>query len=358
MAKTLTATAIERLQPGETRREVPDALLPGLYLVVQPSGVRSWAVRYRLHGKSHKFTIGPYPAFDLVAAREAAREALQLVARGTDPGKARDDRRRADAAEDTFEKVARQWIEKVQRPKKRTWDEAARLIGFRPDPDGKLVTIKGSPVDRLGDRKLSEIRRRDLLPVLEDIADRAPYVANRTQAYLSSMFAWAQSRDLIEANPVTGIEMQPEDSRDRVLTDDEIRRVWQAAGEVPGHIFGPLTKLLILTGARREEIGGLRWSEIEADRIELAGDRTKNGKPHIIPLSQPALDITQGLRKGSPFVFTLTGKAPVTGYSRVKDKLDDLSGVTGWRLHDLRRTLATNLRRKTPSVGQVGPVRN
>jgi integrase len=322
--------------------------MPGLFHIIQPTGARSWAVRYRLFGKPTKFTIGPYPAFDLKAARAAASEVLQQVARGIDPAKVRDERRRAAADHDTFEAVARLWIERAQRPRNRSWVETARLIGLKPDPedDKRLVTLKGSLADRWRRRKIDDIGRRDILPVLDAIADRAPYVANRTQAHLHSLFAWAVSRDLIVANPVAGIQRREERSRDRVLSDDELRRVWQAADKL-GWPFGAITKLLILTGARREEIGALRWAEVRDDRLELSGDRTKNGKPHIIPLSEPAAAVLKGLHRvhGSKLVFTVTAATPVSGFSKAKDKLDKLSEVTGWRTHDLRRTVATGLQR-------------
>jgi integrase len=348
VAKALTEASIARLKPGATRREIPDGLLPGLYLQLQPSGAKSWAVRYRFHGKPCKFTIGPAAAFPLAAARDAAREVLQQVARGIDPSWARDERRRAETGEDTFEGVAKLWIERKQRPNNRSWVETARLIGLKPDPeDGKrLVTIKGSLVDKWSRLKIADIRRRDVLPILDDIADRAPYIANRTQAHLHSLFAWALSRDLIEANPVSGIKRQEERSRDRTLSDVEVKRVWEAADKI-GWPFGPITKLLILTGARREEIGALRWSEIKEDRIELAGDRTKNGEPHIIPLSESAQAILKHLHRvhGSKLVFTVTGETPVSGFSKCKERLDQLSDVEGWRHHDLRRTVATGLQR-------------
>jgi integrase len=142
------------------------------------------------------------------------------------------------------------------------------------------------------------------------------------------------------------VKPQPEKSRDRVLSDEELKRVWEAAGEI-GWPFGPIIRLLILTGARREEIGGLRWSEIKGDRIELSGDRTKNGKPHIIPLSAPAITIIEGLHHvhGSKFVFTVTGETPVSGFSKVADRFESMLALPDWRLHDLRRTVATGLQR-------------
>src|SRR4029077_10470239 len=137
-----------------------------------------------------------------------------------------------------------------------------------------------------------------------------------------------------------------ETKRDRVLADGEVIAVWGAAGKI-GWPCGPAFRLLVLTGARREEIGQLRWSEIVGDAINLEGARTKNGERHIIPLSPPALTLLDQLPRiaDSDFVFTISGKSPLARWSGPKANLDDLAGVDAWRTHDLRRTTATGLQR-------------
>jgi integrase len=146
--------------------------------------------------------------------------------------------------------------------------------------------------------------------------------------------------------------------RERVLSDAELKAVWLAAGKV-GWPFGPVVQLLILTGARRAEIGGLRWGEIADGIIELSGGRTKNGEPHTIPLSKPALAIIEGLprvdgadgtitgeAKRAPahdYIFTTNGKTPISGWSKAKGELPEFD--PSWTLHDLRRTVATGLQR-------------
>jgi integrase len=352
MARALTAAAVERLRADSAkRREIADGLQPGLYLVIQPepSAMKSWAVRFRLDGKPQKFTIGQWPTFDLASARREARKALQLVAQGVNPTRAREAQRRAEASDDTFEAMASKWIEREhRRPGKRAWVETARLIGLRPDPEdeARLLVIPGSPVDHWRRRKPADVVRRDVVAVLDEIADRAPIAANRTQSTLRTFFNWAIARGEVTANPVVGIEPREERARDRVLDDAELLKVWLAASGLD-RLHGAIVRLLILTGARREEIAGLRWAEIKEDRIELPGNRTKNGQPHIIPLLAPALGILKGLHSihGSPFVFTTTGTTPVGGFSRIKARLDTLSGVEGWVVHDLRRTVATGLQR-------------
>src|SRR5262249_51455814 len=137
-----------------------------------------------------------------------------------------------------------------------------------------------------------------------------------------------------------------ENKRDRVLSDAEMVKVWNAAERL-GLPYGPAFQLLILTGARREEVGQLRWSEIEGDTIKLNGARTKNGKPHLIPLSSAARVVLDRLPRilGSEFVFTFSGHVSISGWSKAKRDLDDLAGVADWIIHDLRRTCATGLQK-------------
>ena len=154
-------------------------------------------------------------------------------------------------------------------------------------------------------------------------------------------------RGIIEANPAADLPKPgSETKRSRVLRHDELARVWKAAGEI-GWPFGDAIRLLILTGARREEIGQLKWSEIEGDVIALGGARTKNAEPHNIPLSDSAKAILQRLPRivGSALVFTTNGKTAISGWSRAKTQIDEASAVSAWRFHDIRRTVATGLQK-------------
>jgi integrase len=198
-------------------------------------------------------------------------------------------------------------------------------------------------------RQIADIGRRDVLNVIDAIADRgAPVNARRIQSRLHRLFKWAVGRGIIEINPLADLPKPGEETRrDRVLKDDELITVWNAAEKL-GCPYGPAFQLLILTGARREEIGQLRWSEVEANTIKLEGSRTKNGEPHNIPLSAAACAVLHNLPRiaGSDLVFTVSGKSPLTGWSRAKADLDDLAALTyPWRTHDLRRTCATGLQK-------------
>jgi integrase len=360
MSKALTAAAVEKLKLNPAQRvEVADGLLVGLYLVVQPSGAKSWAVRYRYAGKSRKHTLGPYPALRLSDAREEAREVLQRVQKGGDPAREKKiERRRAAEAKDDFAAVARLFIERHQRPKNRSWREAARLLGVIPDeanPEGKddpktFVAVKGGLVAKWGDRKIGDIRRAEIIVVLEDIVDRdAPIVANRTLAVLRKLFNWAMERDLIEGNPCSGVKPPAkEKSRDRVLTDQELLAVWNAAADM-GWPFGYIVQLLILTGQRRGEVAGMAWSELDLEKNlwTLPRARVKNGAGHVVPLGPTAVDMIKGVPcvHGCDLLFSTTGKRAVSGFSKAKDKLDAASGISDWRLHDLRRTVTSGMAR-------------
>ena len=194
-------------------------------------------------------------------------------------------------------------------------------------------------------RRIDTITKHDVLVLIDSIVDRgAPTKARRVHVHAHRLFKWCVARGLVAASPMVGLERpSAEASRERVLTDTELAAVWQAATDWP---FGNIVRLLALTGARREEIGQLAWDEVQGATITLEGPRTKNGKAHLIPLSAPALELLQSVpRIGEKYVFTLDGLKPVSSWGRAKARLDKRSGVTGWRIHDLRRTVATGMQK-------------
>jgi integrase len=336
----LTVKNVEAMRPGAERREIADGLMSGLYLIVQPSGARSWAVRYRHHGQSRKHTLGPYPAIDLKAARTLAGKALRAVAEGRDPGREKIAARAAKA--DSVDRIVEDFLERhVRRSNRpRTAQETERLLRQHVLP-------------RWRGRMVHDITRRDVLDVLDRVVDGgAPIAANRVFAAVRKFFNWCVARDILAASPCAGVKPPTaERARDRVLSDDELRRVW-AAAEKLGGTFGPLVKLLALTGQRRDEVAGIRWDELDLDtRLwTLPPARTKNNQPHEVPLSKAALAVLQNVPRiaSSPFVLTTNGGASAaSGYSKGKRRIDaSLPGdMPPWRLHDLRRTCASGLAR-------------
>jgi integrase len=201
---------------------------------------------------------------------------------------------------------------------------------------------------RWSGRSITEITKRDILDIVDDVADQGHVAyARHLHSKLTRLFRWAERRDIIPAGSSPAANTDKPGSaveRDRVLTDAELIKVWRAAEKLGA--YGAAVRMLILTGARREEIGRLRWDEIvDGDHIELKGARTKNGEAHIIPLSALARTLLASLKVNGPWVFSVTGKNPLVAWSQAKLDLDSLSGVAGWRIHDLRRTFATNMQK-------------
>jgi integrase len=395
-AQPFTSLSVKSKRPKAERQEIPDPGCKGLYLVVQPAGAKSWAFRYRFSGKPKKLTIGPvYLGKEepeevrldrpntLAGARKLAGEAALQVAKGIDPAKHKkrekhQARLRAENAEsldrDTVEAVARLFIEKYAKAntKKRSWIETARLIGLKPsrsDPSKLVVTEKNWVLSQWRSRLVHEITRRDVHELLDRIvAMGSPVAANRVLAAIRKMFSWAASRDIITVSPCIGVRPPTgETSRDRVLSDDELRLIWRAADTI-GWPFGPMTQLLALTLQRRNEVAEIDRSELRwQDKLwVIPKERVKNSQEHEVALSPAALRIFEGLPKigKSGLVFTVTGDTPVSGFSRAKRRLDaeilklqkadaalrgddpnEVRPIPPWTLHDLRRTGASGMAR-------------
>jgi integrase len=224
-------------------------------------------------------------------------------------------------------------------------------------------------IPALGKRPIAAIRKRDLIALVEAVADRgAPAMANRVLAHAKRLFKWAAGRDLIESDPAAHVERPaPDVKRSRVLADAELRAVWRAAD--PGTDFGAIVRLLVLLGQRREEVGGIGWPEVDLERAlwRLPGARTKNGQEHEVPLPRQAVALLAGRTRleGRDLVFG-AGERRFSGWSQAKRRLDagvarrraeerlgrplgeDEMSEAGdapppWTLHDLRRTLATGM---------------
>jgi integrase len=363
----LTAQSVENWKRAAYRQEVLDR--GGLYLIVQPSGVKSWALRYRRKsdGKSVKHTLGSYPMLSLKDARSKATELRAEIERGADPHGAKVTARRSAKVDDAFEATVRRYITDYQFRSKRSWEWTARRLGLMVDteatPEPKqcppLAIIRDgskdqygrrrvSLVDRWGARRIGDVTDADIVGALDQVARHAPIAANRLHAVLSAFFGWAKGRRLVASNPVSDLDRPAQEkSRERVLTDEELRKVWQAAGEL-GHPYTGIVRLLILTGQRRNEIAALRWNEIDLEErvLHLPAARTKNGRAHDVPLSAQALAVVAGLPHmvDADLVFTRQRK-PITAFAWLKILLDEASGVSDWTLHDLRRTVASGLQR-------------
>jgi len=290
---------------------------------------------YRIGARQRRLTLGTYPAMSLAEVREAWREARQDVARGRDPARTREHKTGAT----DFRTVCEDWLRRDQ-GKNRSRDIVAR-------------TFERDVLPAWQYRQITDIGRRDVLDVIDAVVDRGAVIAaRRLHALVHRLFKWAMGRGIIDANPAAALPKPgTETTRDRVLTEDELVAVWKGAEQLGGP-FGSVVRLLILTASRRDEIAGLKWSEIDGGAdVMLDGTRTKTGQPHSVPLSIPARSIIASLPRlaGSEFVFTIHGNKPISGWSQAKAKLDKFAGIAPWRIHDLRRTAATGLQKlKTP----------
>jgi integrase len=354
----LTDAAVRKARPNSRKRvEVHDGR--GLYLVIQPSGAKSWAYRYRIGGKSRKLTLGTFPAIDISKARSLCSAAALKTKAGGDPAR---DHKETLAADDTFERVARLFVERYAKPKNRTWEQTARWLGLAPDEDKLVLTGKGAAA-RWSGRKLTAIKQADVIRLLDGMVDQGnPVSANRTLAAVRKLFNWAEGRYGLSGNPCDKVEMPgTETARDRMLTDDELCAVWNAATE-QGGLFAPVIQLLILTGQRRNEVAGMEWRELDlpAKLWKLPRGRVKNDNGHEVPLSEPALAIIASVPRisGRELLFTTTGNTPVSGFSKAKVEIDEACGVEDWTLHDLRRTVASGMARLGVSLPVIEKILN
>jgi integrase len=327
----LSAALVERAdtEHGQERLELHDELLPGFGLRVTAKGRKSWFVFYRLHGRLRRYTIGSYPAIKLSEARELAREASRKVQEGADPL----DQKRATRRKptDTVAAVAERFIELWAKRRNKTWSVQQRILAREVLP-------------LWGRRRIQDITRRDVLELTDAIVARgAPIMANRVLATIKKLFNWAVDRDYIEIPPTAGVKApSKETSRARFLSDEEIRELWEAF-EAEDYPAGPMFKFLLLTGQRVSEVARMRREDL-VDGLWTIPDN-KSGRPHSLVLPPQALAILEDLPKfEGPFVFSTTGGArPYQGEAKAKARAEERSGVTSWRLHDLRRTMATGM---------------
>ena len=345
----LTARFVEAAKPkrngaGElVRTEYADGASIGLYLIVQPTGTRSWAFRFHHRGKTGKKTLGRAGAGGLTlgAARAAAAAHRHRLEQGAALVTAVTVvTAKADGGGDKIEAAVAAFLELHVRRKNR--------ISTAQAAEGVFNSIV-LPAWR--GRTIASIRRRDVIELVESVAARGRgYRANRVLAALSKFFNWLVARDVLAFSPVTGVEPpHKEEARTRTLSDDELRALWFAC-EHEGAL-GQAIRMLVLTGARRNEVGHMRCPEIDEDRRlwTLPARRTKNAREHAIPLSSQAWALIEARPQfaGCPFVFSTDGKRAVNNWDKVKHRISAKAGIAAdtWRLHDLRRTCASGMQK-------------
>lgn len=348
----LKAATVETLQATDRRQEIPDDLCTGLYLVVQPTGKKSWQVRYRHGGVHRRMTLAGFPTLSLADARTRAREVMAQASEGRDPAE-EVKAAKAPKPEDDRDKVS---VLMGQYHKR-------HLKGLK---SGDVVKreLDRFVVKAWGERDIHSITRRDVIDLLDGIADSGRVVtANRVRAYLSKFLNWAVERDILPMSPATGVKpVAKEASRDRVLTDDEIRWFWQAC-EAEGFPWGPLGKVLLLTGQRLNEAAQMTDAEIRGAVWHLPAERTKNARAHNVPLTDTVRDVLDAVERVADdkgvvrYIFTTTATTPVSGFFKARATLAEAMEkiaakergepveIPRWTFHDLRRTAATGMAR-------------
>ncbi len=332
----LTKSAVDALKAASKDAVYWDAGLPGFGVKVTPRGRKVFVALYRLGGagsRLRKYTIGPYGRVTLQMARAEAQKIFAARLEGRDPAaEKREARRRmtADRVEDLVEIFILQHVSKTRKA-----TEVSRML-------------RREVVSRWGNRSVREINKRDVIELASEIAQRGtPIAANKLLKVVKTFLNWCAGRAVIDSSPAEGVPLPGKEvARDRVLTDGELASVIVAARRVGG-AYGGIVEMLALTGQRREEVARMVWDEIDFGNRTwtLPGLRTKNAKPHIVHLSEPCIELIERAPRLGHYVFSLTGVRPFQNFTKAKRALDELSGVTGWRLHDLRRTCVSGMAR-------------
>ena len=372
--------ALKPAEPGK-RYIVFDAQVPGFGIRVtercRDEDKGSFVLVGRFPGSNNPTPrrIGDYPALSLAKARQIAREWREDLRQGIDPKAREAERRRQEQRRraDTFGAVFGAYADE-------------HLSTLRTGVGVKRA-VEAHVVSQWGQRPLSDIRRGDVNELVRELRKGAPIRANRVLAYLKTFFGWAVDQELVEASPAAAVKRPSKEvKRDRVLTDAEIRAIWEASGELG--VFGRAFRFMLVTGQRRSEVGKMAWREIDRSNQmwTLSRERTKADRAHEVPLSVLALSVLEDCPRLGDYVFSAgrggtahTGGAalagPISGWSKAKAALDKLAlekakalalerGVDAppefpdWHLHDLRRTAATHMAKLGVDRVVIGKVLN
>jgi integrase len=330
----LTKSAIDALPTLSKDIVYWDRGCPGFGVKVTPKGRKVFIVLYRGVGsRLRKYTVGPYGRVTLHQARAAALKIFAARTEGRDPGTEKQQARRrlvADRVEDVVEFFITEHVSKT-----RSAREISRLL-------------RREVIPKWGTRSVHEIGRRQVIELVNDVAARgAPSAANKLLKVIKTLFEWCIGRAILEISPAKGLAAPAKErARDRALSDDELALVIGGAGQIGGP-YGAIVEFLALTGQRREEVARMTWEELEVNRQTwtIPASRTKNAKPHIVHLSKQTIAVLMRMPKLGKFVFSLSGAKSFQGFSLAKRELDRISGISGWRIHDLRRTCVSGMAR-------------
>lgn len=343
----VTKRNVDALIPAPQDQFLWDPELRGFGARLTRGGVLSYVLQYRMGGRespARRYTIGKHGSpWTPDTARKEAERLLYLVRQGKDPVEVERERRR-EAVDLAFDAYVEKFIELYLKRRWKQWKLGAGVL-------------RREAVPVLHSKPLPRIKRSDFATMFDRMHDR-PAVARITFATLRKLFRWAVGRGDLDRSPLEGVDAPPAvPSRDRVLSDQEVAAVWTGTSSL-GQPFAGFYRLLILTGQRRQEVARMDWSEVDRSQQlwTLPGSRTKNGRPQLVPLSSAAMEVLDDLAEEGPWpkaglVFSTTGRTPVSGFTKPKKRLDEVVAAElstppePWRVHDIRRTLATGLQR-------------
>lgn len=326
---------IKNLKPQTERYELWEGKT-GFGIRVTSKGSKSFIYMYRFGGKARRMTLGLYPKMSLAEAHKKFAEAKEKLQLGIDPGAEAVAEKEEERQAPSVATLADEYLEKWAKPRKRSWAVDKRILGKDVLP-------------QWGQRKARDISRRDVIRLLDEVAERGGVMANRTLAVIRKMFNFAVNRDLVPTSPCIGVQAPgPENRRDRVLSTEEIKTFWQGLDQTRiTPAIRLALKLMLLIAQRKGEVISAQWVDIKLDEGWWTIPETKNGLPHRVPLSPPAVELLKAaktLSGNSPWAFSsLRKNGAIAGASvdhALRLALSSLE-MEHFTPHDLRRTVAT-----------------
>lgn len=324
---------LKSLKPNpDEEQHFGDVTCKGLSLKLTKKGIRSFSYTFRLGSKTGRVTLGQYPDLGLAEARKRVEALRKLVTEGTDPRHAKAEER--SKRERTVNEMVTQFVDRYAKPKNKSWRQA----------ESNLRLYLASA---LGTKPVSSVKRRDIHAILDRLIEegKGPS-ANRALAHMRKFFGWLVERDYLEHSPADHIKKPyAEKRRERVLSDQEIKAIWDSSNFL-SKPYRAWLRLSLLCGQRKMETASIQRSQIEEGLWYLSSNETKNKRENVIPLSTQAMAVIEELMAGSGEYLLTSGRigdGPINGFSKAKVQLDRHSGVNDWRLHDLRASVATNL---------------
>ena len=336
-----TDTAIKKLKPGDCRVEYVDSSRKGLRLRITPTGTKTFIFRYRFNDRARLLTLGEYgPALTLVGANQKLGNAIISLKDKIDPGEIKQKIIEGEKAEKFIPDLIDEYLEHHAKPNKATWQEDARILNKDVRAAWKY-------------RKAKDIKRRDIVLLLDEVKKRGIPTRNRLLSRISKMFRIGVERDLVDASPAVGIAQLPEPTRKRILKDEEIKTFWNRleTAKMSDYLKTAL-KLLLVTGQRRGELSHAEWEHIDLVKCEWFMPITKNGETHRLPLSNLAIELFTTLKQQTrdskwvlPSPRIEPDDQPITDRAMTRAMANNREhfGLEHFTPHDLRRTFVTKL---------------